>query len=101
MIFGQLELTSATNEVLDAGNFARTVQQINVANNTAGALTFRIWIVKADETLANKHQYIYGASIGANDRAVFSDDIPLGLSDKIFVWASGAGLVAAVFGVLT
>lgn len=98
MIFGQKSLAATTNEEVDPGNFPRTIDQINIANRTGGALTFRIWIVRADETLGNEHVYIYDASVAANDRAVFTDDIPLGLSDTIWMYASNTGLSASVFG---
>jgi hypothetical protein len=98
MIFGQLEMAATTNEVVDNGDFPRVVENINIANITAGALTFRLWVVKFDQTLANKHAYSFGKSIAANDEKNFSDDIPLELGDKIWVWGSATGLVASVFG---
>ena len=99
MIFGQLAAAATTNEVVDNGIFKRVVTQINVCNRTGGALTFRIYVVKADETLGTQHAYVYDISLAANDRAVFTDDIPLELSDKIFFYASNTGLSVSVFGV--
>lgn len=97
-ILGQLECAATTNEVLDPGDFNRIVEHINIANNTAGALTFRVYVVKQDETLAAKHQYAYGETVAANARATITDDLRLKLGDKIWIWASATGIVASAYG---
>lgn len=98
MIFGQLDCASATNEVVDPGNFDRIVEQINVCNRNATGVTFRIFVVKHDETLANKHAYVYDLPLLANDRAPFNPNIRLELSDKIYFYGSGTGISVTIVG---
>lgn len=104
MILAQLELASApaTPEILWNGDRAIDCRQLHFGNSTAGNIAIRVWFVKADETLANKHRYVYDLPVYANDEVSFEFEegvCPLALSDKIHVYAAATGISATLLGI--
>ncbi len=72
---------------------------MSVANLTGGALSVRVWLVKADQVLGDQHALVYDYVIAPGDQLPIEDDFDLVLSDKVWARASALGLSMTILGV--
>jgi hypothetical protein len=73
------------------------ITRLYVCNQAAGAGTFRVAVVRANETLGAKSYLYYDAAIAANATTVL-ENITLGAGDIISVYASSANQSFNLFG---
>lgn len=74
------------------------VSRIMVANRTAGAIAFRIALVRSGETLGNEHYVAYDISCLGNDTVDFPVGAGLATGDQIYVYAAATGLTFTPMG---
>ena len=82
--------TPATNRAL--------VQDIQIANTTAGALTYNVFLVPAGGTAGTSNAIFYGVSLGANTSYHWTGTQVLFPGDTIQVQASATGLTISISG---
>jgi hypothetical protein len=75
-----------------------TVQDIMIANTTAGALTYNIFLVPATGTAGTANAIFYGVSIAANTSYHWTGTQTLFPGDTIQVQASATGLTISISG---
>ena len=74
------------------------VSSITVANRSASAVTYRIAIRPAGDTLANEHYIAYDVTLLANDTTILTIGVTLTATDVVTVYASTADLSFGIFG---
>lgn len=99
-VLGQLNpsATTATTLYTVPSSTSTVVSTITVANISGTAITYRIAVRPAGETLANKHYVAYDAGIPANDTIALTLGITLATTDVVTVYASSANAVFNAYG---
>jgi len=102
-VLGQLEAAATTPETLYTvpATVQTTTSSLIVCNRTGGALTFRVAVRVAGETLTNKQYIYYDRSIAINTSFTAVLGMTLGPADVVTVYASATGLSFNLFGVET
>ena len=75
-----------------------TVQDIMIANTTAGALTYNIFLVPATGTAGTANAIFYGVTLAANTSYHWTGTQVLFPGDTIQVQASATGLTISISG---
>lgn len=75
-----------------------TIQDIMIANTTAGALTYNVFLVPAGGTAGTSNAIFYGVSLSANTSYHWTGTQILFPGDTIQVQASGTGLTISISG---
>lgn len=89
--------TTATTLYTAANNINVEVTRLYVCNRAGAGGTFRVAIVRVNESLANKGYLYYDAAIGANT-TITLELITLGAGDSISVYASSGDQSFNLFG---
>jgi hypothetical protein len=98
-VLGQLESTASLVALYTAGAGVQTiVSTILVCNRAATAKTYSIVLRPNNETLANKHYLVSGATIDANSTTTYTLGITCDASDVIYVSASDTNVSFSAFG---
>ena len=99
-VLGQSAPPATTNTTLytvPAGTSA-VISTIVVANRSADAVTYRLAIRPAGETIANQHYIAFDVVVGARDSTTLTLGITLAATDVVTVYASTANLAFNIFG---
>jgi len=75
-----------------------TIQDIMIANTTAGALTYNVFLVPATGTAGTSNAIFYGVSLASNTSYHWSGTQVLFPGDTIQVQASATGLTISISG---
>ena len=99
-VLGQSAPSATTNtDVYTVGSGKQAiVSTITVANRSASAVTYRIAIRPAGDTLANEHYIAYDVTLLANDTTVLTIGVTLAATDVVTVYASTTDLSFNIFG---
>jgi len=99
-VLGQSYPAAATATTLYTvpANTSTVVSTLTVCNTTAGALTCRVAVRPAGETLASKHYVVYDASVLPSDTTFITIGATLATTDVVTVYASAQGLSFNLFG---
>lgn len=92
--------SAATNTTLYTVPVSTTamVSRVMVANRSATATTFRIYLVESGGTTGNQHAIAYDAPIAGNDSVTIPVGAGLASGDFIVVYATLATLTFTPFG---
>lgn len=100
-ILAQKAPAATTEETLYTvpNGYSAVVSTIAISNQTSSAGTYRIAVrPAADETTAQKHYIVYGATVPLNDSIMLTLGLTLAAGDKILIFASSANQSYSVFG---
>jgi glucose-6-phosphate dehydrogenase assembly protein OpcA len=99
-VLGQINpaATTATTLYTVPASTSTVVSTITIANISGTAITYRIAVRPAGETLANKHYVAYDAGVPANDTIALTLGITLATTDIITVYASNTNAVFNAYG---
>jgi hypothetical protein len=75
-----------------------TIQDIMIANTTAGALTYNVFLVPATGTAGTANAIFYGVTLAANTSYHWTGTQVLFPGDRIQVQASATGLTISISG---
>jgi hypothetical protein len=97
-IFGQMDLTASTNNLVVALGAAATVN-ILLCNRTSAIIVVSVAIVPSGTgSPANQHWIEFNLSLDP-DQPLERDGIPLNTGDQVFVNPAAAGVSCSVIGI--
>jgi len=71
---------------------------LSICNTTSAAITYRVAVRPAGETIATKHYIAFDASVAANDSILLTLGITLAATDVVTVRAGATGVAFCLFG---
>ena len=69
-----------------------------VCNTTAAAMTYRVAVRPAGESIVTKHYITYDSSVAANDSVLLTLGMTLATTDVVSVYASAVNAAFTLFG---
>jgi hypothetical protein len=100
MVLGSVELAAATTTLVFSVDQSRTIQQIVFANDNGVAVNVKLYVVPADTTQADKHIWVPGKQMDANDTVLLLEhNFSLALGEAIWAYSDTANVSVNVIGV--